>query len=80
MAAQWPGDHKFCFTVFDDSDWVSVNKVKPVYELLSDLGMHTTKSVWVFNGQHSPGRNGGATLENKEYLNWVGALRMKGLR
>lgn len=78
MEVSWPGDHKFCFTIFDDSDWVSINKVKPVYELLYDLGMQTTKSVWVFDGKDKACRNGGVTLENKEYLEWVNLLKMKG--
>jgi len=77
MNITWPRDHRFCFTVFDDTDWVSVKNVKPVYDLLYDLGMRTTKSVWVFTGHKTP-IHPGMTLEDKEYLEWIRSLKQQG--
>jgi len=77
MNISWPNGHKFAFTIFDDTDWATVDKVKPVYDFLADLGMRTTKSVWIFRGHGSP-RNGGMTCEDTEYLKWVLSLRKKG--
>ena len=73
----WPGGRRFAFTVFDDTDWATVEKVKPVYELLADLGMRTTKSVWVLRGEGEP-ENVGETCEDRHYLEWVLSLRERG--
>ena len=78
MSITWPGDHPFCFTVFDNTDWASIKKIKPVYDLLFDLGMRTTKSVWVYNGQQMPNKNSGVTLDDPEYLDWIQVLQMQG--
>jgi hypothetical protein len=73
----WPQGRKFAFTIFDDTDWATVENVKPVYDLLANLGMRTTKSVWVFRGERKP-RNGGMTCEDGEYLEWVLSLQDQG--
>ena len=77
MDTTWPNGHKFAFTIFDDTDWATIDKVKPVYDYLTDLGMRSTKSVWMFRG-HGPPRNGGMTCEDVEYLEWVLSLKKKG--
>lgn len=77
MSVSWPNGHKFAFTIFDDTDFVSLEKVKSVYDFLSDLGMRTTKSVWVMKGEGTP-TNGGATCEDRNYLNWLLALQERG--
>lgn len=77
MRVSWPGGRKFAFTIFDDTDWATVEKVKPVYDLLSDLGMHTTKSVWVMGPKGSP-TNEGATCDDPGYLEWVLSLQRRG--
>jgi hypothetical protein len=73
----WPYGHKFAFTIFDDTDWATIDRVKPIYDLLIDLGMRTTKSVWVFRGEGSS-TNAGMTCEDGEYLEWVLSLQAKG--
>ncbi|MCK4818982.1 hypothetical protein KA005_24630 [bacterium] len=77
MNLSWTNGHKFAFTIFDDSDWATVDNVKPVYDLLADLGMRTTKSVWLFNGDDTS-INEGMTCEDKEYLEWVLSLKKQG--
>lgn len=66
----WPHGYRFAFTIFDDTDWATVEAVKPVYDLLAQLGMRTTKSVWVLKGLGQP-LTSGATCEDEAYLDWV---------
>ena len=42
----WPDGRAFAFTIVDDTDGATVENVKPVYDLLGDLGIRTTKLVW----------------------------------
>ena len=74
---EWPGGKKFAFTVFDDTDHISIDNGPPVYELLRDLGMRTTKSVWPLKGEGIP-KVGGATCEDEAYLAWVLRLQEEG--
>lgn len=41
-------DKKFIFTIFDDTDDAFYESVKPIYDLLNDNGLKTTKSIWVY--------------------------------
>jgi hypothetical protein len=74
----WPEGKKFAFTIFDDTDAASVERLQPVYALLRDLGMRTTKSVWPIKGAEQPLVVGGATCEEAGYLEWVLALQREG--
>ncbi len=77
MSVTWPNGHKFAFTIVDDTDFATIEKVKPVYELLAGLGMRTTKTVWMFPGQGVP-VCGGATCEEQEYVDWILSLQRNG--
>lgn len=77
MTVDWPGGRRFAFTAVDDTDWCTVQNVKPVYDLLADLGMRTTKSVWIFDGMDSAGYQG-QTCEDRDYLQWVLSLQKAG--
>jgi hypothetical protein len=71
--SKFPGNKRFAFTVFDDTDFSTVENVGPVYRFLSELGMRTTKSVWVL--PKMPGAEiGGGTLYDRDYLRWVQKL------
>jgi hypothetical protein len=73
----WPDGKKFAFTVFDDTDLATLDNVGPVYELLTDLGMRTTKSVWPLEGDGvAPYR--GVTTEDARYRDWTLGLQSKG--
>ncbi|MCS3702316.1 hypothetical protein [Salinibacter ruber] len=75
MDLSFPDEKKFAFTVFDDTDNATVQNVKPVYDLLDNLGLRTTKSVWVC----SPRDNfGGQTAEDEAYLDFLYELQKKG--
>ncbi len=73
----WPDGRRFAFTIFDDTDWATREKVKPVYDLLAALGIGATKSVWMFKGEGAPS-NEGATCEEHDYLEWITTLKRQG--
>jgi hypothetical protein len=73
----WPDGHSFAFTIVDDTDWVTIDTVKPVYELLHSAGMRTTKLVWMLRGE-AEGVNSGSTCEDPAYLDWVLSLQKQG--
>lgn len=75
MSIELPGDKTFAFTVFDDTDNATVQNIGPVYDLLTDLGLKTTKSVWVY-----PPRDSfrGQCVEDSEYLDFLLKLQNEG--
>jgi hypothetical protein len=73
----WPGGKKFAFSVIDDTDLATIENVRPVYQLLADLGLRTTKSVWVIAGT-GQSRLGGQTCENPSYRDWLLHLQREG--
>ncbi|HYI96614.1 MAG TPA: hypothetical protein VEX68_23940 [Bryobacteraceae bacterium] len=74
----WPGGKKFAFTIFDDTDWATIERVKPVYDVLRDLDFRTTKSVWMLNGSGQHTKNGGSSCEDPAYLKWVRDIQSAG--
>jgi len=73
-----PDGKDFAFTIFDDTDGATVENVKPVYDYLHELGMRTTKSVWVFPEKGPDAiAGGGQTLEDPEYLAFIRDLQSK---
>lgn len=73
----WPDGKTFAFTVFDDTDLATLENVTPVYDLLADLGLRTTKSVWAISGDGVP-RIGGATCDDAAYREWTTRLQADG--
>ena len=74
---RWPDGKDFAFTVFDDTDLGTTENLKPVYDLLDECGIHTTKSVWPVKGPKEP-RIGGSTCEDPDYLEWLYDLKNQG--
>jgi hypothetical protein len=74
----WPEGKQFAFTVFDDTDFVTTEKVAPVYSFLADHGFRTTKSVWVVRGDPNKGVRPGQTCEDPDHLRWLLDLQAKG--
>lgn len=74
---RFPADCQFAFTIFDDTDFSTVENTRPVYEFLSELGMRTTKSVWpLASVQESEIQ--GETLEDPTYLRFVLEIKSRG--
>lgn len=71
----WPDNKQFAFTVVDDTDNATIQNIEPVYRLLQELGMRTTKTVWVYPSRD---RFTGDTLQDREYLGFILGLRDKG--
>ena len=76
---EFPGGHRFAFSILDDTDVATVENVAPVYRLLDELGMRTTKTIWPV-GCPEGSRDFGSsqTLEDPEYLEFVLWLRERG--
>jgi hypothetical protein len=75
----WPNGKAFAFSVFDDTDLAVPGNFEKVYELLGDLGMRTTKSVWPICGEGQPPRGpDGSTCEDEEYLAYILGLQRAG--
>lgn len=72
---QFPGGKNFAFTVFDDTDDATVENIRPVYELLVDCGMRTTKSVWVYPPR---GSYTSSSLADSDYLQFIRSLKERG--
>lgn len=72
---EWPNGKKFAFTIIDDTDNSTIANIKPVYDLLYNCGMRTTKSVWVY-----PPRDNfrGGYLLDAEYLKYIQNLKKQG--
>jgi hypothetical protein len=75
----WPNGKAFAFSVFDDTDLAIPGNFEKVYELLGDLGIRTTKSVWPVCGEGQPARGpDGSTCEDEEYLAHILMLQRAG--
>lgn len=72
----FPSGAEFAFTILDDTDDTTVANGRPVYDLLNNLGLRTTKTIWSFDT--APENRGpyfaGETLSSPEYLEWVHEL------
>lgn len=73
----WPGGKAFAFTIFDDTDLVSLENIRNVYAFLADCGFRTTKSVWPVRGMREP-KLGGLTCDDPAYLDWLKELQSLG--
>jgi len=74
---EWPDGKDFAFTIFDDTDNATVERVGPVYDFLDGLGLRATKSVWPLTGEGTPAFSG-STCEDPDYLAWTLGLQAKG--
>jgi len=75
----FPDGNKFAFTIFDDTDYATIEKIKPIYDLLAELKIITTKSVWVFPSQNRKNQYySSQTLSDPEYLFFIKQLQKSG--
>ena len=76
---RFPTGARFAFTIIDDTDVATVENVAPVYRLLEDLGMRTTKTVWPLScPEGSPNFSSSQTLEDAEYRAFALDLQRRG--
>lgn len=74
---RFPGSRTFAFSIFDDTDHSTVENIRPVYRLLTELGVRITKSVWPLAAV-SGAPIAGSTLQEKAYLDFVLWLQSEG--
>lgn len=75
----FPGGKRFAFSIVDDTDLATLERVKPLYELLHRYGFRTTKTVWVLESNdlsHAPNR--GDTLQDPAYRAYMEELKRRG--
>ena len=77
VTTRFPNNKRFAFSVFDDTDRSTTQNVEPVYRLLAELGIFTTKSVWPLSNAVKA-RIDGSTLEERNYLDFVLRLKAQG--
>src|SRR5688500_18443839 len=76
---EFPHGKRFAFTIVDDTDVATVANVKPIYELLHELGLGATKTVWpVACPEGSPNFSSSQTLEDPDYRDFVVDLQQRG--
>jgi len=71
----YPQQKQFAFTIIDDTDNATVANVKPVYDLLFELGLLTTKTVWVYPSRDS---YSGQSLQDADYVAFLKDIQNKG--
>ncbi|HKC93461.1 MAG TPA: hypothetical protein VKB81_05505 [Nitrospira sp.] len=75
----FPNGRRFAFTIMDDTDVATVANVGPIYRLLADIGMRTTKTVWPVDcPEGSKNFSSSSTLEDPKYLDFVFSLERAG--
>lgn len=76
---KFPHGKRFAFTIIDDTDVATVANVKPVYELLHELGFRTTKTVWpVGCPEGSADFSSSQTLDDADYRAFAVDLQQQG--
>jgi hypothetical protein len=75
--SRFPGNKNFAFSIFDDTDNGTVENIRPVYQLLRELGFRTTKSVWPLAAAKGA-KFGGSTLQQRDYLEFTQQLHGDG--
>jgi hypothetical protein len=75
----FPDGKRFAFSIVDDTDMATVDRGKPLYDLLHQYGLRTTKTIWVLKATsdaHAPDH--GDTLRDPAYREFIVDLRRKG--
>ena len=57
----FPEGKRFACTVFDDTEYADAANTRALYDFLTELGLRTTKSIWVYPPR---GANRGSSLED----------------
>jgi hypothetical protein len=75
----FPNGKAFAFSIIDDTDMTTLERSRPLYEVLYRNGLRTTKTVWVLASNdltHPP--NAGHTLQDPEYREYILELQHRG--
>lgn len=72
-----PENKLFAFTIIDDTDDAYFENIKPVYDILFENGLKTTKTVWVYPPR-DVSQSKGDCLEKNDYLGFIKDIHSKG--
>lgn len=75
----FPDGKRFAFSIVDDTDMVTLERSKPLYDMLQQYGLRTTKTVWVLKATsdaHDPDH--GDSLSDPAYREFITDLHHKG--
>ena len=75
----FPEGKKFAFSIVDDTDMSTLERLRPVYDVLTRYGLRTTKTVWMLpnNGsQHDA--DAGVSISDPAYREFILDLQRKG--
>ena len=75
---RWPEGRRFAFTIVDDTDHATVDRIRPIYSLLVALGLRITKTVWVLPAPEDARWREGETLADAHYRDFVVRLQDDG--
>lgn len=78
MNIEYPDGKRFAFTIFDDTDVATLESIRPVYDLLYELGLRTTKTVWANEYRGESSYAGSATLAEQPYCEYLQLLQSRG--
>lgn len=78
LPASFPGDKRFAFSIFDDTDVATLESIRPIYDLLDRLGFRTTKSVWALPYEGRSDYEGSGSLSDSDYANYMRHLQERG--
>lgn len=75
----FPNGKSFAFSIVDDTDMATLDRLEPIYELLERRGMRTTKTVWMYeSSEPSNPTNRGDSLHDPAYRQFILNLHRKG--
>ena len=76
---EFPEGKSFAFSIIDDTDGARTADIQPVYDLLDEAGLRTTKTVWVLPGTDTIAwSNRGESLRDSTYRAFILDLRDAG--
>lgn len=78
MSVHLPDGGKFAFTIIDHPDQASVASVRPLYDLLDELGIRTSHAVWSFGSSETGKVDARGSLEDPEQLEFALELQSRG--
>jgi len=67
----FPPGKSCAIAITDDTDVFQFETVDPVYELLDELSLRVTKTVWAFDVDDYPPSKRGLSLDDVAYREWV---------
>lgn len=78
MPLTFPDGKRFAFTVFDDTDVGTLDYLRPIYDLLHDLGLKTTKTVWPLDYAGKSSYAGSSCMDDPDYCEYLRLLQTRG--